>query len=126
MINTNALIVVCLLVVLDVISGLLKGYKHKNISSTKMREGMVNKITYFLVIAFTIVLDYGQSYLNLGFNIPLTNAVCIFICLTECVSFLENVQDLNPSLKDNKFMSIFKINSNNDSANKGDESNESK
>lgn len=126
MVNMNIIIIVSLLVVLDVISGLLKGYKHKNISSKKMREGLVNKITYFLVIAFTVVLDYGQTYINLGFNIPLTNAVCIFICLTECVSFLENVQDLNPALKDNHFMSIFKVNSNNDSFKNGDDQNESK
>lgn len=126
MVNINIIIIVSLLIVLDVISGLLKGYKHKNISSKKMREGLVNKITYFLVIAFTVVLDYGQTYINLGFNLPLTNAVCIFICLTECVSFLENVQDLNPALKDNKFMSIFKVNSNNDSFKNGDDQNESK
>lgn len=126
MVNMNIIIIVSLLIVLDVISGFLKGYKHKNISSKKMREGLVNKITYFLVIAFTVVLDYGQTYINLGFNIPLTNAVCIFICLTECVSFLENVQDLNPALKDNKFISIFKVNSNNDSFKNGDDQNESK
>lgn len=106
-IDWHILIVVLLFIVLDVVTGIIKAVMKKELNSTVMRNGLFHKSAFLLAIAFAYACEYGMMFLDLGFTMPIVAAVCIYICLTETVSILENLGEINPELANNKFMKIF-------------------
>ena len=103
-----AVAVACLLIVLDYASGLLKACKNHDLNSTAMREGLYHKGAYVLVLVLAEIIDHAQHYIALGFDIPLLVPVAIYIAMTEIVSILENLAEINPELGDSKLLSFFK------------------
>ena len=85
-------------IVLDLISGLLQSFKNQAYTSSLMREGLYHKIGSLLVIILGYVIDYAQQFLDLGYNIPCASGICIYICLMEVGSIIENVTMLNPQI----------------------------
>ena len=53
------------------------------------------------------MLQYASGLLDLGVEIPTLGAVAVFIVLTEAVSILENIADMNPALANSGFFKIF-------------------
>lgn len=103
----HILIVVLLFIVIDVITGLLQAVMNKQLDSTVMRNGLFHKAAFLLAIAFGYACEYGMTYLELGFEMPIVGAVCVYICLTETVSILENLGKMNPELANSKFLQLF-------------------
>lgn len=103
----HILIVVLLFIVIDVITGLLQAVMNKQLESTVMRNGLFHKAAFLLTIAFGYACEYGMTYLELGFKMPIVGAVCVYICLTETVSILENLGKMNPELANSKFLQLF-------------------
>lgn len=101
------LVITASFIVLDVVSGLLKGIMKKQFNSSVMRQGLFHKSAYVIIIALAIMCDYGQRYLQLGFTIPIMSSACVYIVLTEIGSIIENVCTLNPSIVNSKIVSIF-------------------
>ncbi len=82
-------------IILDFITGLLKGYKKDGeISSSKLRDGGFKKAGIILVI----VLSYGLSLLFNDQSHIIFNSVQAYYLYTELISILENLVDLNVSL----------------------------
>ncbi len=106
-IDWHILIVVLIFIVLDVVTGIIKAVMKKELNSTVMRNGLFHKSAFLLAIAFAYACEYGMLFLDLGFTMPIVAAVCIYICLTETVSILENLSEINPELANNKFMELF-------------------
>lgn len=73
--------------------------KQKDINSTKLREGLFHKISEIMALVLANLLEYVEGYLSLGIEIPLMSAVAVYLCLTELVSILENLGEVNPTLK---------------------------
>lgn len=94
-------------IVLDIISGAVKAFTKKQWDSSKMREGLWHKMGFVLIIALAILCDYGQNFLELGFTIPVTTGVCIYVITTEIGSIIENVAIINPEMLPGKIKSIF-------------------
>lgn len=109
-IDWHILIVVLVFIVLDVVTGMMKAFMKKELNSTVMRNGLFHKSAFLLAIAFSYACEYGMMYLELGFTMPIVAAVCIYICLTETVSILENLGEMNPELANKKFMKLFASN----------------
>lgn len=82
----------------DVFTGILKAVKNKELSSTRAREGMYKKASFILFIAFGYLADYAMNYVDLGFNFPAAATICTLIILTEAISVLENLGQINPDL----------------------------
>lgn len=82
----------------DVFTGILKAVKNKELSSTRAREGIYKKASFILFIAFGYLADYAMDYVNLGFNFPAAATICTLIILTEAISVLENLGQINPDL----------------------------
>ena len=104
-------IIICitlLWIVLDIVSGTIKAIKLHELDSTKMREGIFNKIGYILCIAVGVGIDYTMIYINIGYEIPILEGICIMIILTEIISIGENIVKLNPSLAGSKFFDLIK------------------
>lgn len=84
--------------VIDVFTGVLKAVKNKELNSTKAREGIYKKASFILFIAFGYLADYAMHYVNMGFNLPAAATICTLIIVTEAISVLENLGQINPDL----------------------------
>lgn len=84
--------------VIDVFTGVLKAVKNKDLNSTKAREGIYKKASFILFIAFGYLADYAMDYVNMGFNLPAAATICTLVIVTEAISVLENLGQINPDL----------------------------
>lgn len=84
--------------VIDVFTGVLKAVKNKELNSTKAREGIYKKASFILFIAFGYLTDYAMDYVDMGFNFPAAATICTLIVVTEAISVLENLGQINPDL----------------------------
>lgn len=84
--------------VIDVFTGVLKAVKNKDLNSTKAREGIYKKASFILFIAFGYLADYAMDYVNMGFNLPAAATICTLVIITEAISVLENLGQINPDL----------------------------
>ena len=82
----------------DVLTGMLKAVKNKELNSTKAREGIYKKASFILFIAFGYLADYAMRYVDMGFNFPAAVTICTLVILTEAISILENLGKINPEL----------------------------
>ena len=83
---------------IDVLTGVLKAVKNKELNSTKAREGIYKKASFVLFIAFGYLADYSMQYVNMGFNFPAAATICTLVIVTEAISILENLGKINPEL----------------------------
>lgn len=79
------------LVVLDYITGVLKGIYTKKLSSEIGFKGLIRKIVIFIVVATAVIV---QSIV--GDTIPLREIVIIFFVCNEGISLLENASEFVP------------------------------
>lgn len=84
--------------VIDVFTGVLKAVKNKELNSTKAREGIYKKASFILFIAFGYLADYAMDYVDIGFSFPAAATICTLIIVTEAISVLENLGQINPDL----------------------------
>lgn len=99
------------LALVDFIFGFLKGYVKRNISSSKMRQGGVNKLCELLIMLTACGLEIGIQALGQYYasgsleiftkimGVLAALAVCGYITLMEIVSILENYAEINPNAK---------------------------
>lgn len=99
------------LALVDFIFGFLKGYVKRNISSSKMRQGGVNKLCELLIMLTACGLEIGIQALGKYYSsgsleiftkimgVLAALAVCGYITLMEIVSILENYAEINPNAK---------------------------
>lgn len=86
------------LVILDYITGVLKGFATKTLSSQIGFNGLIRKIMMFIVIATAVIIQ-GV----IGDAIPLREIVIMFFICNEGISLLENASefvDIPEPLKD--------------------------
>lgn len=103
-----ALVITCVLIVMDYLTGLAKSVVNKDIDSTKMRDGLWHKATYVAVIVLAEIIEHGQEAVDLGFTVPLVVPTCVYIVLTETASILENLSQINPELAASPVMQLFR------------------
>ena len=75
--------------VLDIVTGFLKAYDQKNISSKKIKHGALSKISIWCIIAVSMMVS---SYLKTD----LTTYVIGYYLIMEVVSIFENVSVFVP------------------------------
>ncbi len=107
------ILAVLVFVITDYVSGIIAAIMHKNLSSTKMREGLGHKFTYLCVFFLAWFIDFEMGHIDIGFHSALTPIVTVGIVLIELSSIIENIGKINPEIKDAPFMSIFSQNLNN-------------
>ena len=94
-------------IVLDMVTGLVKAFKEKAYTSSVMREGLFHKGGSILMILFGALVDYAQTFVDLGVKIPVTVCFCTYIILMECGSIIENVGKINPQIIPDKIKQHF-------------------
>ena len=100
-------VITCGFIVLDMITGLIKAFKEQAYTSSVMREGLFHKCGSILTIVFGMLVDYAQTFVDLGVKIPVAVAFCSYIILMECGSIIENVGRINPEIVPDKIKPYF-------------------
>ncbi len=85
-------------IILDIITGLIKALKNKNLNSTKIREGLYNKVSEILALIFAYGIEYVTNYIKIGTDIPTVGFVSTYIIITEIISIVENLCETNKSI----------------------------
>ena len=80
-----------LLVILDYITGLLKGIVTKSLSSEVGFKGLIKKVFIFIVVATAVTLERLTNSV-----IPLREVVIMFFVCNEALSLLENSSEIIP------------------------------
>ena len=83
----TALQTLCLFMVIDFVTGILKSIINKKLNSEDCLKGIVKKCCYFLLVIIAVALDrlYPEAQ---GLSRTL---VCYFLVATDGISILENV-----------------------------------
>lgn len=83
----TALQTLCLFMVIDFITGLLKGIINKELNSQTCLKGIVKKCCYFILVIVAVALDrlYPEAQ---GL---VRTLVCYFLVATDGISILENI-----------------------------------
>lgn len=76
--------VLCIMMLLDYITGLIKGYKNKNINSNKAYVGLRKKLIILIIIVAGTILDKVVP------GVGIRNIILIFYTSTEFLSITEN------------------------------------
>lgn len=96
-----------ILMLMDIISGLFKGCKLHSLNSETSKHGLYAKFSFILIMALGAVIDWAQLHMDLGFTVPVFMAVCVYVCLTEIISIVENAKTMNPTLENSRILSVF-------------------
>ena len=104
--NVAAPLVVLLVVVIsDYITGLIKAYTTRTLSSRIGFTGILKKLSYFVVVGVGMVVDYlissGIRQINAEFTSDLSIVsivVIIWLIINELLSILENLSDIGVPL----------------------------
>ena len=72
-----------------------------------MREGLFHKAGSIMLVVFGALVDYGQNFIDLGINVPVAGAFCLYIILMEIGSIIENLAKINPELLPDKIKAYF-------------------
>jgi phage-related holin len=101
-------VIAALMMVLDIVTGVAAAAKSHDIQSSRLREGLWHKAGYFGLMALAAVYEIACTWLNIveiaqgiGIEVPVLpalTAVCVFVIVTELVSILENLCELNPEI----------------------------
>lgn len=101
-----AFVVAGIIIVIDIATGLLKGWKEKDIDSSKLRDGLFKKAGELIVLGLAYFLEYFATiYIDIGIDIPMVTGCTVYIVVMELISILENVCLINPNLS--KFLSQY-------------------
>ena len=92
------LVLVVVFMMVDVLTGVLKALKNKELSSTKARESIYKKASFILFVGFGYLADFAMDYVDMGFKFPAAVTISTLIILTEAISVLENLGSINPDL----------------------------
>lgn len=83
-----ALVLPCVLMLLDIITGYYNAWKKKKISSSKMRDGLGKKLAELVYIAVGLLI-------SMAFNVkPIGYFISFYIIYMELVSIAENCNKL--------------------------------
>lgn len=83
-----AIVLPCILMVLDIITGYYNAWKKKKVSSKKMRDGLGKKLAEIVYIVIGVVV-------SISFNIkPVGYFISFYVIYMEIVSITENCEKL--------------------------------
>lgn len=94
-------------ILLDMITGVIKAFKERAFTSSIMREGLFHKCGSVLLVVFGFLVDYAQTFIDLGVTIPIALTVCSYIIIMEIGSIIENVGKINPEIVPDKIKPFF-------------------
>lgn len=93
--NTWGIITPCVLMALDIVTGLLYAWISKTFQSGKMRSGLGKKVGELVIILIGELFSYAA-----GLPKEIMNGILIYISFMELMSIIENLDKLNVPIPD--------------------------
>lgn len=95
---------------LDFATGLIKAFKNKTLDSKSLRDGLFKKCGFMLCYALAWLVDTHGASVGIDIGSVLLPVICGYVVMTEIVSIIENIAEINPEILPEKLMELFKIN----------------
>ena len=100
----------CVMMVADVVVGFIVAIINEELSSTKMRKGLLHKALMLILIFVCLAIEIGISHTAaLPYDVPTCEVVCGYIVIMELISVLENIANGYPELKDSALFKLFNL-----------------
>ena len=102
----------CVMMVSDVVVGFIQAAINNQLSSTKMRQGLLHKILILILIFVCLAIEIGIGHtVKLPYDIPTCEVVCGYVIIMELVSILENIARGYPEFANSQLFKLFNIDS---------------
>lgn len=105
--------VCCVLMLMDIVSGITAAAKNKELCSTIMRDGLYNKFGELMLLLLGIVAHeilLIPPFNSIGIPPEIAFTVAFYIAGMEFISIIENICKINPSLPFAKILLMFNLN----------------
>ena len=91
--------VTCMFMLADIVSGFIKAWHDNDLQSKALRNGLFHKSAFLGLIGVAQLTELAADKMpEIELNVPIVGAICAYIVLTELVSVLENLRDINPDI----------------------------
>lgn len=95
---------------LDIVSGVISALKSgEGLKSSKLRDGIFKKAGFILLYLLSWGLDFSRTYIDIPINIDILPVIIVYVVLTEIVSVIENIAEINPDILPEKIKKIIGI-----------------
>lgn len=102
----------CVMMCADVVVGFIQAAINNQLSSTKMRHGLLHKVLILILIFVCLAIEIGISHtVKLPYDIPTCEVVCGYVIVMELVSILENIARGYPEFANSQIFKLFNIDS---------------
>lgn len=100
----------CVMMVADMVVGFIAAIINEELSSNKMRKGLLHKVLMLVLIFVCLAIEIGISHtVALPYDVPTCEVVCGYIVVMELMSVLENIANGYPELKDSALFKLFNL-----------------
>lgn len=100
----------CVMMVADMVVGFIVAIINEELSSNKMRKGLLHKALMLVLIFVCLAIEIGISHtVALPYDVPTCEVVCGYIAVMELMSVLENIANGYPELKDSALFKLFNL-----------------
>ena len=91
--------VTCMFMLADIVSGFIKAWHNNDLQSRALRNGLFHKAAFLGLIGVAQLTELAADKMpEIELNVPIVGTICAYIVLTELVSVLENLRDINPDI----------------------------
>ena len=110
--QTWSILLACVMMCADVVVGFIQAAINNQLSSTKMRQGLLHKVLILILIFVCLAIEVGISHtVKLPYDIPTCGVVCGYVIIMELVSILENIARGYPQFADSQLFKLFNLDS---------------
>lgn len=108
--QTWSILLACVMMCADVVVGFIQASINNQLSSTKMRQGLLHKVLILILIFVCLAIEIGISHtVKLPYDIPTCGVVCGYVIIMELVSILENIARGYPQFADSQLFKLFNL-----------------
>lgn len=92
------LVIVCVAIVADVVTGLAAAWLGHTFNSGKMREGAGHKLGELFAMGLVYGVQYGLPFVGVQTSINFVHGFTVYIVIMEFASISENIISMDPEL----------------------------
>lgn len=108
--QTWGIVLACVMMCADVLVGFIVAAINNDLSSTKMRKGLLHKVLMLILIAVCLAIELAIDHaVQLPYDIPTCEVVCGYIVVMELISVLENIGRGYPQFADSALFKLFNL-----------------
>lgn len=93
----------------DIASGIISAIKNKDISSSKLRDGLFKKVGFILCYFVAWLVDTQGNKIGFQFSVDILPIIILYVCTTELVSIIENICKINTDIIPEKLLEMFNV-----------------